>query len=191
MSKNKPNTAQLAQEHLERALEEFKQATTLLKGLAHAYAMRLEAADAPAPAKKAPKPKAPAKPAKAEKPAAPEKPAEAPAVTRHRTPASVRLTPHEITLNLGSFPVKALAEADAKDFLNNPSVFWYRATQFPDPRRYQVQPRVEGAKVVKRADPKFARAPWTVSVTIAVIGEDKKCDAWGTGVLSRNRGDQE
>ena len=119
--------------------------------------------------------------------------AEAPWVrtTHHRTPSSVRLTPHEITLNIGSFPVKELAENDAKDFLNNPKIFWYRGLQFPDPKRYSVQSRVETARVVKRSDPKFNRAPWTVSVTIALSGDDKKCDSWGTGVYTKNKADQE
>jgi hypothetical protein len=45
---------------------------------------------------------------------------------RHRTPASVILTPHEVTLNIGAHPVKELADDDAKDLLNNPKIFWYR-----------------------------------------------------------------
>lgn len=110
---------------------------------------------------------------------------------RHRTPASVRLTPHEVTLNIGSQPVKELAEQDAKDLLNNPKVFWYRPMQFPDPRRYQVQPRIEGARVVKRNDPKFTRAPWTVSVTVALVGDDKRCDSWGVAAFNKNKADQE
>ena len=109
----------------------------------------------------------------------------------HRLPKSVRLTPHEITLNIGSQPVRELAENDAKDFLNNPKVFWYRPTQFPDPKRYGVQPHVEAVKVVQRADPKFTRAPWTVSLTVSLIGDDKKCDSWGRGVYDKNKGDQE
>lgn len=110
---------------------------------------------------------------------------------RHRTPASVRLTPHEVTLNIGSQPVKELAEQDAKDLLNNPKVFWYRPMQFPDPRRYQVQPRIEGARVVKRNDPKFTRAPWTVNVTVALVGDDKRCDSWGVAAFNKNKADQE
>ena len=85
---------------------------------------------------------------------------------RRRTPASVRLTPHEVTLNVGSHPVKALADNDAKDFIGNPRVFWYRAMQFPDPRRYQVQPHIENVRVVKRADKRFENAPWTCRASI-------------------------
>jgi hypothetical protein len=105
--------------------------------------------------------------------------------------SSVRQSPHELTLNIGSQPVKELAEADAKDLLNNPKVFWYRPIQFPDPKRYQVQPRVIGAKVVERKDPKFTRAPWTVSVTVEALGDDKRCASWLTGVLNKNKADQE
>lgn len=163
---------------------------------------------APKPAKpKADTPKKPAKqvktPAKPQPPApksakqpvppaAPAVPAVPAAPAPHRRlPKSVRLTPHEITLNVGSQPVKELAENDAKDFLNNPKVFWYRPIQFPDPKRYGVQPRIEGARVVQRTDPKFSRSPWTVSLTIAIVGDDKKCDSWGTGVYNKNKGDQE
>lgn len=110
---------------------------------------------------------------------------------RHRTPASVILTPHEITLNIGAHPVKELADDDAKDMLNNPKIFWYRPIQFPDPRRYQVQPHIEAVKVIKRTDPKFTRAPWTCSVTISLIGDDKRCDSYGVGVLSKNKSEQE
>ena len=115
-----------------------------------------------------------------------------PPLTPHtRTPKSVRLTPHEITLNLGSFNVKALADRDAQEFLSHPNVFWYRGAMFPDPRRYGVQPSCEAARVVKRQDKKFANSPWTVSVTIHVDGDDRKCDSWGVGVYTRNKDDQE
>lgn len=142
------------------------------------------------PAKAAGKPAEPAEPAGSTIPTVTATPERAP-IPRHKTPASARLTPHEVTLNIGSHPVKELAENDAKDLLNNPKVFWYRPTQFPDPRRYQVQPRIEGARVIKRSDAKFSRAPWTVSVTIALIGDDKRCDSWGVGVLAKNKADQE
>lgn len=108
-----------------------------------------------------------------------------------RASASVRLTPHELTLNIGAQPVRELAEQDAKDLLNNPKVFWYRPIQFPDPKRYQVQPRIESARVVERKAAKFSRSPWTVSVTIAAVGDDKRCESWLTGVLAKNRGEQE
>jgi hypothetical protein len=115
-----------------------------------------------------------------------------PPLTPHtRTPKSVRLTPHEITLNLGSFNVKALADRDAQEFLSHPNVFWYRGAMFPDPRRYGVQPSCESARVVKRQDKKFANSPWTVSVTVHVAGDDRKCDSWGVGVYTRNKDDQE
>lgn len=105
--------------------------------------------------------------------------------------SSVSRAPHQITLNIGSQPVKELAEADAKDMLNNHKIFWYRPIQFPDPKRYQVQPRILSAKVVERKDPKFTRAPWTVSVTIEALGDDKKCESWLTGVLTKNKAEQE
>lgn len=105
--------------------------------------------------------------------------------------SSVSRAPHQITLNIGSQPVKELAEADAKDMLNNHKIFWYRPIQFPDPKRYQVQPRILSAKVVERKSPKFTRAPWTVSVTIEALGDDKKCESWLTGVLTKNKADQE
>ncbi len=108
-----------------------------------------------------------------------------------RMPKSVRLTPHEVTLNLGSFNVKELAERDAQEFLARPNVFWYRGVMFPDPRRYGVQPSCERAKAVKRTDKKFGLNPWTVSVTIRVEGDDRKCDSWGVGVYTRNKADQE
>ncbi len=103
----------------------------------------------------------------------------------------MRLTPHEVTLNLGSFNVKELAERDAQEFLTHPNVFWYRGVMFPDPRRYGVQPSCERAKAVKRTDKKFGLNPWTVSVTIRVEGDDRKCDSWGVGVYTRNKADQE
>lgn len=105
--------------------------------------------------------------------------------------SSVRRAPHQITLNIGSQPVKELAEQDAKDFLNNHKVFWYQAIRFPDPKRYGVQPRILSAKVVERRNPKFTRAPWTVSVTVEALGDDKKCESWLTGVLTKNKADQE
>lgn len=108
-----------------------------------------------------------------------------------RMPASVRLTPHEITLNLGSFSVKALADRDAQELLTHPEVFLYRGSAFPDPRRYGVQPSCEAVRVVRRQDKRFGGAPWTVSTTIHVDGDDRKCDSWGVGVYTRNRADQE
>lgn len=105
--------------------------------------------------------------------------------------SSVSRAPHQITLNIGSQPVKELAEQDAKDFLNNHKVFWYQAIRFPDPKRYGVQPRILSAKVVERRNPKFTRAPWTVSVTVEALGDDKKCESWLTGVLTKNKADQE
>ena len=105
--------------------------------------------------------------------------------------SSVSRAPHQLTLNIGSQPVKELAEQDAKDFLNNHKVFWYQAIRFPDPKRYGVQPRILSAKVVERKNPKFTRAPWTVSVTVEALGDDKKCESWLTGVLTKNKADQE
>jgi len=105
--------------------------------------------------------------------------------------SSVRMSAHEITLNIGAQPVKELAEQDAKEFLNNHKVFWYRPIQFPDPKRYSIQPRILSAKVVERKNPKFTRAPWTVSTTIEAQGDDKRCEAWLTSVLNKNRSEQE
>lgn len=200
-----------AQDNLDKALDCFKAACEAMSELLALHAAQAGMQQEPEPQKQVkpaqrPTPEKPtANPAQKKPVKVAKKPAESagstiPTVTatperapvpRHRTPTSARLTPHEITLNIGSHAVKELAENDAKDLLNNPKVFWYRPMQFPDPRRYQVQPRVEGARVVKRSDAKFARAPWTVSVTIALIGDDKRCDSWGVGVLAKNKGDQE
>lgn len=152
------------------------------------------------PAKKAVKPakKAAKKPARdnGPKPTAgkaesgrPQRPQ--PPTPHTRMPKSVRLTPHEITLNLGSFSVKALADRDAQELLTHPEVFLYRGSAFPDPRRYGVQPSCESARVVRRQDKRFGGAPWTVSTTIHVDGDDRKCDSWGVGVYTRNRDAQE
>jgi len=105
--------------------------------------------------------------------------------------SSVSRAPHQLTLNVGSHPVKELAEQEAKDFLNNHKIFWYQPVRFPDPKRYGVQPRILSAKVVERKNPKFTRAPWTVSVTVEALGDDKKCESWLTGVLTKNKADQE
>lgn len=108
-----------------------------------------------------------------------------------RTAQSFSVSEHELTLNVGAFAVKDLAERDAHEFLSRPTVFWYRAAQFPDPRRHNVQPRVEGAKVVKRVSPKFANAPYTVSLSVYTDGDDKKALAWNQGALTKNRAEQE
>lgn len=197
MSKKKTLVAQV-REHTAKALEEFKAAVLILEDLAKKHATLAEDLAKAEPANQQQKQETPAKKRRTAKTKTQDAPAEpapqapqAPSIPRHRQSASVRHTPHELTLNIGSFPVQQLAEDDAKDFLNNQMVFWYRPMQFPDPRRYRVQPHIESAKVVKRADKKFVRAPWTVNVTISIVGDDKKCDAWGTGVLSKNKGDQE
>lgn len=110
---------------------------------------------------------------------------------RHtRLPASVRLTPHEIALNIGSFMTKELAQRDAAELLSFARAIWNRSTVFPSPSRYGVQPHVEAAQPVKRSDHKFT-APWTVNVTIAISGDDRKCASWGENVYARNRGEQE
>ena len=143
--------------------------------------------------KQAPKPKAQAKkePAEQAKPAPQPQPQAPQPQQVKRASASVRLTPHELTLNIGAEPVKELAVQDAKEFLGNPKVFWYRQLQFPDPKRYGVQPRITSARVVERTNPKFTRAPWTVSVTIEARGDDKRCENWLAGVLNKNRSEQE
>ena len=110
---------------------------------------------------------------------------------RHtRLPASVRLTPHEIALNLGSFMTRELAQRDATELLSFARAIWNRSTVFPSPSRYGVQPHVEAAQPVKRSEKKFP-SPWTVNVTIAIFGDDKKCAAWGENVYTRNRNEQE
>ena len=145
----------------------------------------------PAPKKTSEKPVARDKADKAGNPGTTTGTGAAPEKQVKRTSASVRLTPHELTLNIGAQSVKELAAQDAKDLLNNPRVFWYRPIQFPDPRRYKVQPRIESVRVVERKAEKFAPAPWTVSVTIAAVGDDKRCESWLSGVLAKNRGEQE
>lgn len=150
-----------------------------LKDLADQQAPKLQA-------KPTPKPKAEPTDMQTGKKPAPEKKGDD--VVRG---SSVSRAPHQLTLNIGSQPVKELAEQDAKDFLNNHKVFWYQAIRFPDPKRYGVQPRILSAKVVERRNPKFTRAPWTVSVTVEALGDDKKCESWLTGVLTKNKADQE
>jgi hypothetical protein len=133
------------------------------------------------------------KPAKAAKPA---KTVAAPTDTQvggdpEKKNDADRMGPHELTLNIGSQPVKELAENDSKDLLGNPKVFWYRPIQFPDPKRYHVQPRVLSARVVERKSPKFTRSPWTVSVTLEARGDAKRCANWLKAVHDKNKADQE
>lgn len=105
--------------------------------------------------------------------------------------ASVKLSDHEITLNLGGFPVRALAERDAKELLSHPKIFWYRQTMFPDPKAAKVQPTIMTATVSERNSPRFTRAPYTVRAVIHIDGDVAHCRAWAEGVVSRNKGDQE
>ena len=137
----------------------------------------------PEPKKPAPKPE-PKKPAKKPEPAA-----VSPATGR--LPGSVTLTPKELALNIGAYAVKELAEVDARDFLSNPRILFYRSVQFPAPERYRVNPHVEAAKVVKRTSGKFSEAPWTVHVTFGLSGAEEDCRRWGMGVYARNKAEQE
>ena len=210
-SKGKKRTAdvvrQEAQDNLDKALGCFKAACEAMGELLALYAAQAGMQQEPEKPAKPAKPEKPVQAAKAQKAAKqpakkPAKPAAAPTdMQTGKEPekkgddavrgSSVRMSPHELTLNIGSQPVKELAEADAKDLLSNPKVFWYRPVQFPDPKRYQVQPRILNARVVERKNPKFTRAPWTVSVTLEARGDDKRCASWLTGVLSKNKADQE
>ena len=140
---------------------------------------------------KKPEPKKPAKKPEPKKQTEKPETKATPVTQQRRLPASVHIGAHEVSLNLGSFMVKELAEVDARDLLNNAAVFWYRPIQFPDPRRARVQPVVEAAKVVKREGAQFDRAPWTVHVTLGISGADKDCAAWAQGVYNKNKGDQE
>ena len=133
--------------------------------------------------KPAPKPE-PKKPAKKPEPAA-----VSPATGR--LPGSVTLTAKELALNIGAYAVKELAEVDARDFLSNPRILFYRSVQFPAPERYRVNPHVEAAKVVKRTSGKFSEAPWTVHVTFGLSGAEEDCRRWGMGVYARNKAEQE
>ena len=215
MSKNKgkkrtPDVVRKeAQDNLDKALVCFKAACEAMGELLALYAAQAGMQQEPVKPAKPEKPVQAAKAQKAakqpaKKPAKVAKPAAEPTdmqTGKGKEPekkgddvvrgSSVRMAPHELTLNVGSQPVKELAEADAKDLLNNPKVFWYRPIQFPDPKRYQVQPRIISARPVERKGPKFTRAPWSVSVTIEARGDDKRCASWLTGVLNKNKADQE
>lgn len=104
---------------------------------------------------------------------------------------SYRIEDHEVSLNLGGFPVRALAERDAKELLTHPKIFWYRQTMFPDPKAAKVQPTIVTATVSERSSAKFTRAPYTVFTVIRIDGDVKNCRAWAEGVVSKNKGDQE
>lgn len=106
-------------------------------------------------------------------------------------PKSYRIDDHEVALNLGGFPVRALAERDAKELLSHPKIFWYRQTMFPDPKAAKVQPTIVTATVSERSSAKFTRAPYTVFTVIRIDGDVAHCRAWAEGVVSKNKGDQE
>lgn len=200
-----------AQDYLNKALDCFKAAREAVCELLTLYAeeagtqQELAKPEKPAQAAKtqkaakhpAKKQAAPAKATKAAKATKPAKTVAAPADTQtgrepeKKSDDTSRMGPHELTLNIGSQPVKELAENDAKDLLGNPKVFWYRPIQFPDPKRYHVQPRVLSAKVVARKSPKFTRSPWTVSVTLEARGDAKRCANWLKAVHDKNKADQE
>lgn len=217
MSKGKKRTPgivrQEVQDYLNKALDCLKAARDAMHELPALYAAEMSTQQEPAKPEKpvqaakaqkavkqpAKKPAAPAKATKASKPAkttAAPTDIQADRESEKKSDDAVRassgrMAPHELTLNIGSQPVKELAENDAKDLLANPKVFWYRPIQFPDPKRYHVQPRILSAKVVERKSPKFTRAPWTVSVTLEALGDDKRCANWLKAVLAKNKADQE
>lgn len=114
-----------------------------------------------------------------------------PDVPKAARPKSVVITPYGLECYIGSFPIEALAQRDATEFLSHDRVFWYRRALFPDPTVAKVQPKVVSARVVERKGAQFTRAPYTVAVTISIQGDKDHCMAWAEGVVNKNRGDQE
>ena len=154
------------------------------------------AAKKPAPAKSATKKPAPAK-AATKKPAPVKKPAPAAKVTKDEAAKaqpqekSVKTGPNEIVLNLNGFMTQSGAAHDASELLTYPNVFRYRATMFPDPRRYGVQPTIVEAKAIERKGTRFVSRPWTVRTRITVVGPEPKVSAWCQAVLAKNKHEQE
>ena len=104
---------------------------------------------------------------------------------------SVKTGPNEIVLNLNGFMTQSGAAHDASELLTYPNVFRYRATMFPDPRRYGVQPTIVEAKAVERKGTRFVSRPWTVRTRITVVGPEPKVSAWCQAVLAKNKHEQE
>ena len=155
-----------------------------------------KARDAKTKTKAAAKKPAPAKSA-TKKPAPTKKLAPAAKVTKDEVAKaqpqekSVKTGPNEIVLNLNGFMTQSGAAHDASELLTYPNVFRYRATMFPDPRRYGVQPTIVEAKAVERKGTRFVSRPWTVRTRITVVGPEPKASAWCQAVLAKNKHEQE
>ena len=153
-----------------------------------------KARDAKTKAKAAAKKPAPTKSATK---AATKKPAPAAKVTKDEVAKaqpqekSVKTGPNEIVLNLNGFMTQSGAAHDASELLTYPNVFRYRATMFPDPRRYGVQPTIVEAKAIERKGTRFVSRPWTVRTRITVVGPEPKVSAWCQAVLAKNKHEQE
>lgn len=155
-----------------------------------------KARDAKTKTKAAAKKPAPAKSA-TKKPAPTKKLAPAAKVTKDEVAKaqpqekSVKTGPNEIVLNLNGFMTQSGAAHDASELLTYPNVFRYRATMFPDPRRYGVQPTIVEAKAIERKGTRFVSRPWTVRTRITVVGPEPKVSAWCQAVLAKNKHEQE
>lgn len=140
----------------------------------------------PAPAKSATKKSAPTK-----KLAPTAKVTRDEAVKAQPQEKSSKTGPNEIVLNLNGFMTQSGAAHDASELLTYPNVFRYRATMFPDPRRYGVQPTIVEAKAIERKGTRFVSRPWTVRTRITVVGPEPKVSAWCQAVLAKNKHEQE
>lgn len=148
------------------------------------------AAKKSAPTKSATKKPAPTK-SVAKKPAPAAKVTKDEVVKAQPQEKSVKTGPNEIVLNLNGFMTQSGAAHDASELLTYPNVFRYRATMFPDPRRYGVQPTIVEAKAVERKGTRFVSRPWTVRTRITVVGPEPKVSAWCQAVLAKNKHEQE
>ena len=148
------------------------------------------AAKKSAPTKSATKKPAPTK-SVAKKPAPAAKVTKDEVVKAQPQEKSVKTGPNEIVLNLNGFMTQSGAAHDASELLTYPNVFRYRATMFPDPRRYGVQPTIVEAKAVERKGTRFVSRPWTVRTRITVVGPEPKVSAWCQAVVAKNKHEQE
>ena len=148
------------------------------------------AAKKSAPTKSATKKPAPTK-SVAKKPAPAAKVTKDEVVKAQPQEKSVKTGPNEIVLNLNGLMTQSGAAHDASELLTYPNVFRYRATMFPDPRRYGVQPTIVEAKAVERKGTRFVSRPWTVRTRITVVGPEPKVSAWCQAVLAKNKHEQE
>lgn len=145
--------------------------------------------------------------AAAKKPAAVKKPAKKPAAKKSsgmlterqiaaaakkapkRVPAGTFFNEYELTCVVGTYPVKALAELDAREFMNT-DVFTNRSALFPDARRFGILPSVVSVKVVPRPSDKLNG--WALQATIDMTGGRRENRiAWAAGVISRCKAFQE